>query len=94
MTATATLSETFARNATAATAEIDGQLVALDVQAGVCFGLNAVATDIWKLLDGHRSVTAICDALIDVYEIDRETCEDQTRALLRELVDAGLVSRA
>lgn len=94
MNTTATLPETFATNASAATAEIDGQLVALDVKAGVCFGLNAVATDIWKLLDGRRSVTDICDALIGIYEIDRETCEDQTRALLRELVDAGLVSRA
>lgn len=94
MNGATTLSEIFTRNATAATAEVDGQLVALDVQAGVCFGLNAVATDIWKLLDGHSSVNAICDALVEVYEVDRATCEGQTRTLLRELVDAGLVSRA
>jgi len=86
--------ETFTRNSTTATAEVDGQLVALDINAGICFGLNEVATTIWKLLDQHCDVADLCDALLDIYEIDRRTCEEQTLALLRELVDIGLVSRS
>lgn len=86
--------ETFAKNPNTATAEIDGQLVALDIQAGVCFGLNEVATHIWKLLDRHPAVPDLCDALSSIYEVDRNTCEDQTRALLYDLVDAGLVDQA
>lgn len=86
--------ETFVKSPATATAEVDGQLVALDVKAGVCFGLNEVATRIWKLLDHHDTVAGLCDALVEVYEIDRDTCEEQTLALLRELADAGLVDRA
>jgi hypothetical protein len=93
MTALIASVETFAINPTTATAEIDGQLVALDIKAGVCFGLNEVATHIWKLLDRHRAVPDLCDALVGIYEVDRKTCEEQTRALLHELVDAGLVER-
>ncbi|KMS55103.1 coenzyme PQQ synthesis protein [Novosphingobium barchaimii LL02] len=94
MTAVITSVETFTKNPTTATAEVDGQLVALDIQAGVCFGLNEVATRIWKLLDEHHDVPALCDALLDIYDVDRATCEEETLALLRELVDAGLVGRA
>lgn len=93
MTALVASVETFAKNSTTATAEIDGQLVALDIQAGVCFGLNEVATHIWKLLDEHRAVADLCAALNGIYEVDPTTCEDQTRALLYELVDAGLIKR-
>lgn len=85
--------ETFTKNSTTATAEVDGQLVALDIQAGVCFGLNEVATRIWKLLDQHNDVSRITDVLLEIYEIDRGTCEEQTFALLRELVEAGLITR-
>jgi hypothetical protein len=35
------------RSTSAATAEIDGQLVALDINKGVCYGLNEVGTRIW-----------------------------------------------
>lgn len=85
--------ETFTRNPTTATAQIDGQLVALDVQAGICFGLNEVATQIWQMLDQHSDVPSICDALLCLYDIDRETCEAQTLALLHELADIGLIAR-
>lgn len=93
MTGTDTVTETFVKNANTATAEIDGQLVALDVTAGVCFGLNPVATHIWKLLDAHPDLPGLCDALQTLYDVDRETCEEQASTLLRELADIGLVSR-
>lgn len=94
MTTSTIAAETFVRNPTTATAEVEGQLVALDVQAGVCFGLNEVATHIWKLLDGATDTNAICEALQQTYDVDPVTCEEETLSLLRELVDAGLVSRA
>lgn len=88
-----TTAETFTKNPATATAEIDGQLVALDIQAGVCFGLNAVATAIWKLLDEEHDVPRLADRLQDLYEVDRATCEQETRMLLDELADVGLISR-
>lgn len=94
MAESTTCAGVFARKLTTATAEIDGQLVALDIQAGVCFGLNPVATHIWKLLDTHEDVDALCNALMDLYAVDRRTCEEQTLALLHELVDIGLIEQA
>lgn len=85
--------DAFVKNSSTATAEINGQIVALDIQAGICFGLDPIATQIWKLLDEHKSVDAICDALLELYDVDRAMCEEQTLALLRELADIGLISK-
>jgi len=76
--------------ASATTAEIDGQLVALDIESGTCFGLNRVATRIWHMLDEPRSARQVSAELVRTFEIDPATCEAQTLELLRELVDIGL----
>lgn len=80
------------RTTTSATAEIDGQLVALDVTQGVCYGLNHVATRIWGLIEEPHTGQAIVDQLAEEYDVDIETCRDHTLALLGDLVDAGLAT--
>lgn len=79
-----------ARCATATTAEIDGQLVALDINSGVCFGLNRAATRIWQLIETPRTPADVSAALLEVYDVDPAVCMAETIAALQELVDIGL----
>lgn len=74
----------------ATTAEIDGQLVALDMVTGTCFGLNRIATRIWQLIEQPATARAIARALLAEYDVDWQTCADQVTALLDELVEIGL----
>ncbi len=74
----------------ATTAEIDGQLVALDIESGTCFGLNRVATRIWHMLEVPRTASEVSAELALIYDIDEGTCEAQTLELLNELVEIGL----
>lgn len=37
------------RNETVPTGEIDGELVALDVDKGDCFGMDRVGASIWRI---------------------------------------------
>jgi hypothetical protein len=71
--------------------EIDGELVALDVTRGVCYGLNRVGTRIWQLLDSPRSAREIADILVEEFDVPPEQCSKQTLDLLRELKAAELV---
>lgn len=80
--------------ATATTAEIDGQLVALDIESGTCFGLNRVATRIWHMLEQPRSARQISADLIEIYEVDVATAEAETLNLLDELIQIGLACPA
>ncbi|MDF8332455.1 PqqD family protein [Novosphingobium cyanobacteriorum] len=82
------------RSANATTAEIDGQVVALDLNTGTCFGLNRVASRIWQLIETPASAREVTQSLLQVYDVPAQTCATQTADLLRELVEIGLAERA
>lgn len=82
---------TIRRRADLLEAEVDGELVALHVDRGTCYGYNPTATRIWALLAEPRSLAELCDLLMREYEVDRSTCETDVVALLRELEADGLV---
>lgn len=72
-------------------AEVDGELVALDVESGTCYGLNPTATRIWRLLDQPMPLGQLLDALTKAYDVQREQCREEVMALLRELEADRLV---
>ena len=72
--------------------DLDGEVVILNISNGVYYGLNAVGTRIWALLQEEpRSVDQIRQVLLDEYDIDAPSCETQLFALLRELESKGLI---
>jgi hypothetical protein len=71
--------------------DLADEVVILDMQDGIYYGLNAVGARIWSLLEEPRSVAEIHQTLLDEYEIDPEVCETQLMTLLTELAANGLV---
>lgn len=71
--------------------DVDEEIVALDVDRGQCYGLNAVGSRVWRLLDSPMSLGDICSALQDEYEVEPEVCEEEVTRLLSELRSEGLV---
>jgi Coenzyme PQQ synthesis protein D (PqqD) len=72
-------------------AHVDGELVALDVEKGTCYGFNRTATRIWQLLDEPRTVAALRDALLDEFEVDRDRCEAELLEALERMCRDGIV---
>lgn len=79
------------RNDQIPTGEIDGELVALDLDRGDCFGMDRVGTLIWQMAAEPVPVAAIVDRLTQDHDIDRETCRNDVLPFIGELADAGLV---
>ena len=73
-------------------AEVDGELVALNVDQGTCYGFNATATRIWGMIEEPKKVSELRDALLAEYDVDPETCERQLSELLAELEGDGLIT--
>jgi len=72
-------------------AELGDELLMLDVEAGNCFGFNAVATSVWRRLAEPASLDELRNALLDEYEVTPEQCTKELRELMQILVDHELV---
>jgi hypothetical protein len=72
-------------------ADVNGEIVALHVERGQCYGLNGVASEIWRMLAEPTSVGEICEKLRAEYEVDSATCETEVRDLLANLREEGLI---
>jgi hypothetical protein len=73
--------------------DVDGDLsVVLQTASGVYYELDRVSRRIWALVAQPISVDALCETLVDEYNIEREHCEADVARLLKQLVDAGLLT--
>jgi hypothetical protein len=72
-------------------AEVDGEIVALHVDNGTCYGFNGTASAVWRMLDRPRRLGEICEGLIGDYEVEPDQCEREVMELLRDLESDGLV---
>jgi hypothetical protein len=80
------------------TRDLAGEKIIVPVRGKVgdlnnIYTLNAVANDIWNLLDGQRTVAQIVAQLEEEYEIDSETLTNDVSRTLDELSGEGLVRR-
>ena len=73
-------------------AEVDGELVALHVENGKCYGFNGTATRIWSMLgDEGKTLNELCTDLSREYEVDPATCAEEILPFVKELEADGLV---
>jgi hypothetical protein len=75
-------------------AELGDELVALDPNAGDCFGFNSVATSVWRQLQEPKSFEELRDALLEEYEVDQQRCARELQELLDDLSARGLIVTA
>ena len=72
-------------------AGIDDGVVILDLENGVYFGMEGVASRVWALLEDPQSVEAIEGTLLGEYDVDPGVCHDEVMRLISGLLAEGLV---
>ena len=72
--------------------ELAGETVLLDLASESYFGLDAVGTRVWQLLNEGMGQAALIDTLLDEYEVERAALEQDIADLLRRLAEAGLIT--
>jgi hypothetical protein len=75
-------------------ADVNGEIVALHIDKGQCYGMNGVASRIWALLAEPTTPGEICSKLSAEYDVDTATCRADVDALLKELRSEGLIKPA
>lgn len=74
--------------------EVDGELVALHIDNGTCYGFNGTATRIWAMIEQPRRLSEVKERLQREFDVDPEVCDRQVAELLKELEADGLVELA
>ena len=70
---------------------LHGETILLSSSTNLYYGLDAVGSRVWELIQQPRNLSAICDQLATEFEVDRAVCEGDVRELIDKLAQAGLV---
>ena len=68
-----------------------GKWVLLNIATGQYYALDPVASRIWQLCDGTRSIRQIAEVVSDEYDAAGEAVEDDVVGLVSELVGESLL---
>ena len=71
--------------------EIDGEVVMLSVENSEYYGMDAVGSRIWQLLENERSYDNLIKTLLEEYEVTEEQCRTDSLAFLEQLFEKKLV---
>jgi hypothetical protein len=77
----------------AAFAELDDEVILLNTETGIYFGLDQVGAAAWRLLAAGTNGSEMLGELQRGYDVPRQTLHADLRELFRELLAAGLVDR-
>lgn len=79
------------RNKEVLSGKIDEEVVMMSVEKGNYYSLDLVASRVWELLEEPTTLRALCDQLLEEYEVDRETCERDVLEFLDKLRDQEII---
>jgi hypothetical protein len=71
--------------------DLDGETVLLNLASGKYFGMDLIGSRIWELLEKPLTMTKLCDALIEEYDVAREQCEHDVANYLSTLLEKKLI---
>lgn len=88
---TSLMSSRIIANKRSAACDLEGEMVILNLDSGIYFGLNPVGAAIWNYVQSERSLEDIVGYLLVEYQVDRARCETEVISLLHQMSAQGLV---
>jgi hypothetical protein len=71
--------------------DLGGEIVILNAKSGQYYGLNPMGATIWGLLEQPKTVKELQELILEQYEVDALTCEQDLRELLHQMQEKGLI---
>jgi hypothetical protein len=71
--------------------DLAGEVVILNLQSGIYYGLDSVGARIWNLIQEPTEVNEVLSILLDEYEVERECCEADLLAMIMQLSAKELI---
>lgn len=67
-----------------------GETVMLNADRGIYYGLNAVASRIWELLENPKSLGQLCQEISAEFETDSQTCQTDVMKFVEDMIANGI----
>jgi hypothetical protein len=76
--------------------EIAGEAILVPIRRNVAdmqsiYTLDSVGADIWKLIDGERTLADIREALLDEYDVEGDALSQDLDEFIEQLVSVGAI---
>ena len=71
---------------------LEGEVVLLNLQSGVYFGLNETGTTIWNFLNENGSLEATHSQMVKQYAVEPEVAKRDLLQLISSLLEKGLIT--
>ena len=72
--------------------KVGEEMVLLDFERGIYYGLNPVGARVWELLAEGKNTDEIADLLTEDFDVERSDAKGDVDALMDDLAANGLVS--
>ncbi|SEI77011.1 Coenzyme PQQ synthesis protein D (PqqD) [Dyadobacter koreensis] len=71
---------------------VGGEIVILNHNKGEYYGLDEVGALVWNSLEEEpQTLDSLCSAVLEDYDIDKQTCLEDIELLLKDLISEKLV---
>lgn len=71
--------------------KLGSEVVILNLNSGVYYGLDPVGARIWELLQNAQPLTAIRDQIVREFDVEPQRCEQDLVDLLKQMESEGLI---
>jgi hypothetical protein len=71
--------------------ELQDEAIILDLKSGVYYGLDPMGARLWELIQEPILVRAVCEVILDEYDVTQEQCESDICSFFEEMAVNGLV---
>ena len=82
----------YIRNNELITADLDEDMVMLDIEQGKYFSLDSVGKRIWELIETEKSIEELVELLLLEFEVDSDTCKEDIEFHFKKLLDLKMIS--
>jgi Coenzyme PQQ synthesis protein D (PqqD) len=79
------------KNKSILSSTLDDEVVMMSSEQGMYYNLDPIGSRIWELLDAPQTLESLCAQLLEEYDIDQATCQQETEEFLLSLTERGLI---
>jgi hypothetical protein len=86
-----TLQSVISRNPEIIHSAMDDEVVMMSVDQGLFFGIDAIGTHIWTLLETPLKVEDLIEKLMAHYNVEQAVCENDTLLFLNDMLGRKVI---